>query len=260
MNFYSPPPNANLPSHSSNQDDKSGKPPMNDEMGENLSGDYLHLRSIYQKIGKKEQVIQIVSGIFIILTLIIEFIIFRAARRLVNFNLPPATILRIIFIFLILFIITILAIYQIYIITRWNSRISSPHTSLVASNYQFINHLRAIQVTIILILIMCIIYRILFLFYIEIAPGRFPALERLYHALLRLSMFLIIVYFLVEIVQLIRFTRKLRLIKKIERRVIQDFPHFDDLIKISEENPDRSLEDGNHTSTPSTYRPPSNQQ
>ncbi len=209
--------------------------------------EYQSLRQQYQSVTRKNQLIQTVGTIFTVITLFIEYFIYHLAKRL-NSLVDRIHILRFAGIFGILFFISVLAIIQLVVIHKWNTQVNvqtrktskalnQTQISLTRSQYHIIEQIKFIQFLIILTLILSAIFFILYRNYIVIPINtRFPAVFRLYRTLLRLSAFLCLIYTVFEIAQLRVWTKRLKIINRIENRIVEEIPELDELTRILKDN------------------------
>ena len=209
--------------------------------------EYQSLRKKYQAVTRKSQLIQVVGALFTVITLIIEYFVYRLARRFTSL-IEYVTILRFVGIFLVLFFISVLAFIQLVVIYKWNTQtiththktrkpIEHTQISLARSQYQLIEQIKFIQLLIILTLLLSVIFFIIYRnYFITLLYPRFPEIFRLYRILVHLSAFLCLIYIIFEIAQLRVWTKRLKTIHRIERRIVNEIPDLDELTRILEDN------------------------
>ncbi|WP_457558250.1 hypothetical protein [Candidatus Harpocratesius sp.] len=200
------------------------------------SPEYQRLRNQYSSITRKNQIIQIIGAIFTILTILIEYIIYRLARRM-NYLLERIQLLRFVGIFIILFLISILAVIQFIVIFKWNqlSR-RSKEFSLTRTHFHIINQIQFIRILIFMTIFLLIYFFIIYRNYIHLpSTHQFPKIFFIYKTLLRLSALLCFIYLCFEFGQLIIWSKRFRMINHIEKQIIHDLPNMDELSKLLED-------------------------
>ena len=214
---------------------------------EQQSLEYQSLRKKYQAVTRKSQLIQVVGTLFTLITLIIEYFIYRIALRY-NSLIEYVTIIRFVGIFIVLFFISVLAFIQLVVIYKWNIQTTNhtrktrkpfdyPQISLTRSLYQLIEQIKFIQLLIILTLLLSVIFFIIYRnYFVILINPRFPVLFRLYRILLHLSAFLCLIYTIFEIAQLRVWSKRLKTIHRIEHRIVNEIPDLDELTRILEDN------------------------
>ena len=199
---------------------------------------YSQLHTSYNIFTKKEQIIQFTGMFFILLSFSIELIVYFMVQRILPI-IRPELIWKLSYVFIILFVITILAIIQFIIIYRWNSSMDrSPSTSLTQVNYRLVDQIRTMIIIVSIILFFCFWYFRLYDQYPLPPPDEvstpFRRLIIQYRTMLRISWVLIIGYFTLEIWQLYRWIRRNSAVHRLERKIIEEIPNFDELAAITE--------------------------
>ena len=199
---------------------------------------YSQLHTSYNVFTKKEQIVQLTGMIFILLSFSIEIIVYSLIQRILPV-IRPDLIWKLSYVFLILFVITILAFIQFIIIYRWNRSVDrGSSTSLTRVNYRLVDQIRTMIILVSTILFFCLWYFRLYNQYPLPPPDQVsPLFRRLitqYRALLRLSWILIAGYFVLEIWQLFRWVRRNSAVRRLERKIINEIPNFDELADIAD--------------------------
>ncbi|MCF2139777.1 MAG: hypothetical protein K9W44_06965 [Candidatus Lokiarchaeota archaeon] len=200
------------------------------------SQDYQRLRNQYSGITRKNQIIQIIGAIFTILTLLIEYIIYRLAKRM-NYLLERIQLLRFVGIFIILFLISILAVIQFIVIFKWNQLSKkTSEFSLTRTHFHIINQIQFIRILIGMTIFLLIYFFIIYRNYIHLpTTHQFLRIFLIYKTLLRLSALLCLIYLGFELGQFIIWSKRLRMINHIEQQIIHDLPNMDELSKLLED-------------------------
>ena len=125
---------------------------------------YTQLHTSYNVFTKKEVSIQITGIIFIFFSLILELAVYLFVRRILPF-VRPTLVWKLIYIFIVVFVITILALGQFIIIYRWNKsvdRMSSSSSSLTLVNYRLVDQIRTMILLVSIILFFSLSYYYLY--------------------------------------------------------------------------------------------------
>jgi len=125
---------------------------------------YTQLHTSYNIFTKKEVSIQITGMIFIFFSLILELAVYLFVRRILPF-VRPTLVWKLIYIFIVVFVITILALGQFIIIYRWNKsvdRMSSSSSSLTLVNYRLVDQIRTMILLVSIILFFSLSYYYLY--------------------------------------------------------------------------------------------------
>ncbi len=208
---------------------------------------YSQIQTQYRHFAKKETGIQFLGSLFILISFLIEFIVFLLINNIrTRLNLSFREIaFRFGSFFIILAGITVLALIQFLIIRKWNVSIVHGSGYLARSNYQLINQIRRLKNLIIGIICACVFYLR------RIMKSQFPRVPQyariilFYRFLLFISWILVLSYLILEIIQLVKWSRRLKAIQRMEEKIIAELPHLDELTRLSEieENFDDENED-----------------
>ena len=201
---------------------------------------YSQLHTSYNVFTKKEISIQITGMIFIFFSLILEFAVYLWVRKILPF-VRPDLVWKLIYIFIVVSIITILAIGQFIIIFRWNKRadrLSSSSSSLTLINYRLVDQIRTMILLVSIILFFSLSYYYLYNQY------RLPPLDQvapIYRRVVNTTSFLLRVswlittgYFILEIWQLIRWMQRNSAVGRLERKIIEELPNFNELADLAD--------------------------
>ena len=198
---------------------------------------YLQLRRDYSKFAHREINVQILGFIFVFFSFFIELIIFfivRKALRIIN----PKIIMRIFFIFGILGIITVLTIVQIIIIHKWNRNIKEKKHSLSYMNYYIINQSKILKIIILTIIVFCLLFIRVFSRYRLPVAEDYRKLVNFYRLLLRLSWLLVIGLLILEVFQFGKWNKRIKAVKSIEAKIMNEISGFDNLVDLTEKKND----------------------
>lgn len=197
--------------------------------------DYRALQSRYHTISQKSKSIQLVGTIFTIITLVIELLIYRLAKRVGQIS-DRIQIVRFFGIFGILFFISIIAFIQLVVISRWNHQTSDRGSgNLTQAHYRIISQISLIRILLLITLVLILTFFYIYRNYIYFPPNSpYPVLFRIYRSLLRISALLCFIYAVFEIGQLITWTKRQNKIKKIENQIAQEIPGLDELSRLLE--------------------------
>ncbi|MHA1745450.1 MAG: hypothetical protein ACTSWW_05595 [Promethearchaeota archaeon] len=201
---------------------------------------YSQLHTSYNVFTKKEISIQITGMIFIFFSLILEFAVYLWVRKILPF-VRPNLVWKLIYIFIVVFIITILAMGQFIIIYRWNKRadrMSSSSSSLTLVNYRLVDQIRTMILLVSIILFFSLSYYYLYNQY-QLPPldQVAPIYRRVVNTtsfLLRVSWVITTSYFILEIWQLIRWMQRNSAVRRLEQRIIEEIPNFNELADITD--------------------------
>ena len=201
---------------------------------------YTQLHTSYNIFTKKEVSIQITGMIFIFFSLFLEFAVYLWVRKILPF-VRPDLVWRLIYIFIVVFVITILALGQFVIIYRWNKRVdrmSSSSSSLTLVNYRLVDQIRTMILLVSIILFFSLSYYYLYNQYrlppIDQVPPIYRRVVNTTSFLLRVSWLITTGYFILEIWQLIRWIQRNSATRRLERKIIKEIPNFDELAKFAE--------------------------
>jgi hypothetical protein len=199
---------------------------------------YSQLHTSYTVFTKKEQIVQLTGMIFILLSFSIELIVYFMVQRILPL-FRPDLIWKLSYIFIVLFVITFLAIIQFVIIYRWNRSMDrASSTSLTRVNYRLVDQIRTMIILVSIILFFCLVYFYLYNQYRLPPPDQVgPIFRRLigqYRALLSISWILITGYFLLEIWQIFRWIRRNSAVRRLERKIIGEIPNFNELADLAD--------------------------
>ncbi len=196
---------------------------------------YNQIREKFENSARKEKIIQIIGFSFIVLSLFIELVIYLLARKVMG-KVERHPIFRYTSIFMVLFVITIFALMQFKIISKWNKNIHTNQTNLSKSNYEILDQINLIKTYILIILILNLTFFWLFRKYMAELPEIIVTtdINRIYRAALFSARFLIVIYSIFEIWQYIRWSNRLKRIHRIENMIIDEFPNIQDLSNILE--------------------------
>ena len=169
--------------------------------------------------------------------MIIEIPILILAQRLAA-RIERFRLLRFVFIFILLSLITLLALYQLLVIYNWNKKIEQKRLSMTLSNYALIDQIRKIKIIIICILVLSAIFYWIFSDYIfDLREARnMPQIAASYNTALRRSRISLAIYNIFEIWQLTRWSKRNTSINTIEQIVLNDFPDIRELEELSRLN------------------------
>ncbi len=222
------------------------------------SNRYRVLKERYQGASLRETKIQLVGLVFVAITLILELSIYFWMDQLADRNLPPKYFLEHSSIFVLLFIITILASLQMVIIARWNKHVREGKLSITRSQYMVVERINIIRLIIVVSLILLAVFLLLvrreyiaFDIFMERPSLRFPerflqssrlrSLWRWYSGFLRSAQIIALIYFAVEIRQIVIWTRKIRNIEALELKIREDLPEIDALVEALENSDSGSI-------------------
>ena len=206
--------------------------------GENYSPNYLELRSHYQHKAQIEVTMQIISLIFVIVSFLIELVIFNNLMRIyIQLDHRFFQIFqRFGRFFVILFVISFLALAQFIIVQKWNQRIKRKSLSLSSVNSDLIEHIKVLRLLIFFIILLCIFY-IRRISNIDLPDAmNTPRFIDFYRQMLIFSWILALGYMLFEIYQLIKWSRRLNLFRKGTQKIMNEISGFKELTDILKEN------------------------
>ncbi len=258
--------NGNIsPNYNSNN---SGDSPHNNEIIPSVNGaynipntDYSQILNSYQHIAKKDRAIQIIAGIFAFLSSFIEIIIFLLVKPLLRYHIPIGVIAQFIAIFLVLLVINVFTFAQLIIIFRWNKnvgKVKQQHQTLAIINYKMINQISIILFTVISIIILNLLFFRVYRQYPgppRPLQGKLLTFWRIYMILRKITWVLIFSYTIFEIVQLNKWIKRKKAIKRIEQKILEELPKLEELADLTktyfdtndEKNEDYDEDDENQT-------------
>jgi hypothetical protein len=219
----------------------------NGHLSENLgpsdspeSPEYHELVESYQAVTRKERSIQIAGTVLSISAIGLELIVFYFIDRLTEHNVPWDTLRRYIGMYIIVAIVIGLGLTQLITVSKWNASVKektrhslssqaqgSSH-SLTQINYNMIQHIKRMQTIVSIILFFIVLF---FFFYFQ---ERMPIptipekliIYRIYMGLRSLAAIIIFGYLAIEIIELIRWTRRLTTYLQVENKIKSELPEL----------------------------------
>ena len=203
-----------------------------------MSSEYSKIYSQYLHFAKKEQDLQIVTSIFSLCTIILEVFVVYFIYRILQLDIPIRKIIFIGSIFFILAIITILVLYQLRIIRKWNKSIDKKdidqESTLTTSHFTLLKKMEKIRKTIIAVIISCLIFFIIFRrTRIEIPIARLPLgkrrAARIYLGLRFITAVLTLLLMIFEITQINKWSKRINQFHLIKQKIQSEIPQFNEL-------------------------------
>lgn len=213
------------------------------------SQDYQNLVEDYHHTTKRERAVQIGGSLLSVMASGIEIIIFILIYIIWERRVPFDIIGRVSGIFITLLLILVLGVSQLRTVSRWNRNIEGeiktipttqpptvPHNQapseiktqkLTQFNYERMDQTKRMRVLAGIILILCVLFFFQFQrTVISSVPVNFLRIYYIYRGLRLLAFLIVICYCIIESIQFIKWTVRLRRMRILENRIITEIPEI----------------------------------
>jgi hypothetical protein len=202
---------------------------VSDRSGE-IGKRYRQLETQFHQKVHRERTVQLANAILSCAAVGVEILIWILIQYALRFEIAWNRIAGQFKIFIILFFILLFGIYQFMMISKWN-KAASRTKHLSQANFEMIDRMQQIRLIVAILLILCIIFFIIF-FRTPPPPypiSQLPRIIRLWRTMIflrRASLLIIIGYTSIELIQLIKWQKRIVSVKKWELTLLNEMPEL----------------------------------